>query len=271
MSEFNFDKLKNIDIPTTWVDKALDVSPKTDKPPVVFLNFKRFATAVACLLVVCFVALIPFLFKNSNNLLSVEPTDKNNGSATDTSWVQGENDDKQQSATSNETINQTTATEQKPTQSETKPSKPDPTEDSNQSSGQTSTPSGVPSDKPTQAPTEEPTDSPTGSGGYGNYDGPSIEGMLLEGFVSAGKMAGSSKIYCAIYDSKTGLPAFSDNLYSYKYEAYFWDHPTNESEESKLYVMYELGKSNLPLKQGTYNYYFVNENNVQLYSGSFVV
>lgn len=74
MSEFNFDKLKNLEIPDTWVDGALEVPPCSNKPPVIFVNLKRVITAVACLLVVCVLSIPIFIYTQKSDILSAQPT-----------------------------------------------------------------------------------------------------------------------------------------------------------------------------------------------------
>ncbi len=66
MREFNFDKLKNLEIPDSWVDGALHVPPKSEKSPVVFVNFTRSFAAVAMLVLVCSLSLLLFFLTDDN-------------------------------------------------------------------------------------------------------------------------------------------------------------------------------------------------------------
>ncbi|MBE6824465.1 MAG: hypothetical protein E7513_03865 [Ruminococcaceae bacterium] len=73
MSEFNFDKLKNLEIPDSWVDGALNVPPESEKAPVVFVNFTRSFAAVASLVLVCSLSLLLFFLTDDN---ATPPIDK---------------------------------------------------------------------------------------------------------------------------------------------------------------------------------------------------
>ncbi len=66
MREFNFDKLKNLEIPDSWVDGALNVPSKREKSPIVFVSFTRSFASVAMLVLVCSLSLLLFFLADDN-------------------------------------------------------------------------------------------------------------------------------------------------------------------------------------------------------------
>ncbi|MBQ4128620.1 MAG: hypothetical protein IJD68_02480 [Ruminococcus sp.] len=280
MSEFNFDKLKNLDIPQSWVDSALDVPKIKEKSPVVFINFRRVISAVAILLVVCVVCLSPLFFKNSNDILPIasnNPTEQTNSSQYD-------------ETTKTEAENNTDATEKIETQTPTRESKTnlltESTEKSTDSPTQAQTEKVTPTKKPQSEPIEDPsgqpsnpngsvlpdgpegeTDAPGAEGDYGN-----LSGIVLEGFTKDSCLTGSGNVYCSIYEYRTGSPTWSGNLYVPKFEADIEIYYTPQDQSDRdVYLSYNMENSGLLLKPGKYRYYFVNENGTQLYTSIFSV
>ncbi len=252
MSEFNFDKLKNIEVPDTWVDKALNVSPKTDKPPIFFVNFRRVAAAVVCLLVICVVCLSPLFFRNNNDLLPVSPSNKKNNES------QSENFNTQPptvvETTEIESVkNDTQAYE--PTQSV------EPTENiSGNPNDGASTPSQKPSD---DIEDKEPTTTPNNGS---QNEPPSLEpnGPVAgtEFLVSFDPMwfLGDFDIYCRVYDSNGNLMGDSD-LYSESHKTYIVKEPSFEyssmGEESVGY--YNVSNSGIDYTDDIYYLYFYSK------------
>lgn len=196
MSDKNFDSIKNFVVPQSWVDNALNVPNTTHrKKPIVFLNFSRYATAVAVLLLVCALSIVVFFMPDDN---IVEPDNKEKVDSTsitqsaESSANTAKSDDAT-TATSKElmiTPNKTPTTKSnniEPTEKSTTKdqktdnSKSDPrpstqeetkttqstnalsatTPTQNQTQMSTIKPTQKPTEKSTQAPTQKPTQKPT--------------------------------------------------------------------------------------------------------------
>lgn len=65
MSEFNFDNMKNVDIPDSWIDGALNIPPKATPTPFVYRYSKIIAFA-ASIVLVCSLSVALFFVTNDN-------------------------------------------------------------------------------------------------------------------------------------------------------------------------------------------------------------
>lgn len=75
MNDKNFDSLKNLKTPDSWIENALNI-PKAqaqEKKPIFFIRYSRQLVAVACLVLVCTVSLFVVLNKGDESVLVVDP------------------------------------------------------------------------------------------------------------------------------------------------------------------------------------------------------
>ena len=270
MSEFNFDKMKNLEIPDTWVDGALNVPPKK-KLPVICVNFRRVATAVACLLVVCLVGFIPFIINPDNDILPVatKSTDPTSHTVVDetsdnTDVSQTEEDQEQtQKPSENMVVNIQTETPNPSTNTEVM----EPSESTQAS--ETIIPDSS-TTEPTQVDTQAtqpsipevilPTnDSPEDSSGPDFLSGDCIVS------VSPSFLVGSGNIYCKIKD-ESNIHIGDNHLYSQQHVASFYS-----GFGSVYYYLYSPQKAGLVLEPGTYYYYFYNEHSVPICKATVVI
>ena len=77
MSEFNFDSMKNIDIPESWVDSALNVE-KQPKSPIPFLKYSKIIAFAASIVLVCSLSVALFFITNSNEAVPPVKNDETN-------------------------------------------------------------------------------------------------------------------------------------------------------------------------------------------------
>ncbi len=169
MNDKNFDSLKNLKAPDSWIENALNIANVQDvqkEKPIFFIRYSRSLAAVACLVLVCTISLLVVLNKGDGPVLVVDPDfetvvtdDTNSENKTQTEHsidaTEKTNDKKDDKENSKETVSDSsginggaplegTEKPEKPTQSQnTKPVKP------------TDKPETTPSDKE-----EKPTDPP---------------------------------------------------------------------------------------------------------------
>ena len=65
MSEFNFDNMKNVDIPDSWIEGALKV-PKDTIHPTPFLKYSKIIAFAASIVLVCSISVALFFVTNDN-------------------------------------------------------------------------------------------------------------------------------------------------------------------------------------------------------------
>lgn len=164
MNDKNFDSLKNLKAPDSWIENALNIANAQDvqkEKPIFFIRYSRSLAAVACLILVCTISLLVVLNKNDGSVPAIDPdyetvltdsTDNEDDSQTEhQSDATEKTNDKKDKNSITETVttnggapHESTEKPQKPTQSQnTKPVKP--------------------TDKPETTPTdkdENPTDAP---------------------------------------------------------------------------------------------------------------
>lgn len=143
MSEFNFDKLKNHEIPDSWVSGALNVPPKDEKPPIVFAKFSKTLAFVATFAVVCALSVTLFIFtQKGDTLLPHTPTQSTVETALPTHTPTD-------STESNSSTNESETTPTNPTEPQT-----DSTTESSEDLEEETT---VETSKPTQRPSDSST------------------------------------------------------------------------------------------------------------------
>ncbi len=292
MSEFNFDKMKNIDIPESWVDGALNVE-KEPKSPVLFLKYSKIIAFAASIVLVCCLSVALFFITNRNEAvppvknIETECNTQVQISSSNTEitenvtekMTQSDNTDSTETETQpvTEVLETVEATEEKeisnddgesssnseplkPNQNPVNPgsSKPKPTENKEKPT----------KPKPTEKPTEEPVvdeppqDSPPDDEDYLSYISEFANGKITAEIHYSDF---SESIYCRMYDSKGYLVGDND-LYSSKREAIQSEKVSVESDE---YFSYEYNIDNLGenLKKGRYEVVFYNEKGYYLCTG----
>lgn len=278
MSEFNFDKMKNIDIPESFVDAALKVE-KEQKSPIPFFKYSKIIAFAASIVLVCSLSVALFFITNKNEAI---PPIKNNETQCNTQV--------QISSTDTNTIENVTEkiTQSDNIETETQPvtevlETVEPTEENSDNNGESSSdsnplkpnkhPENTDSvkpkptenkEKPTKPnETQKPTDAPVidePQDGPPEYDeSTSYISNFANGKITAEIHCSdlSNSIYCRMYDSKGNLVGDND-LYSSKREATEADGIMAESQE---YFSYEYNIDNLGenLKKGRYEVVFYNE------------
>ena len=73
MNDKNFDSLKNLKAPESWIENAMQIPKLQEKKPIFFIRYSRSLMAVACLVLVCAVSLIIVLQKDDGKILVVDP------------------------------------------------------------------------------------------------------------------------------------------------------------------------------------------------------
>ncbi|MBE6824593.1 MAG: hypothetical protein E7513_04535 [Ruminococcaceae bacterium] len=165
MNKINFDSLKNLKAPESWIENAANI-PQTvekEKPVLIFfLKHSRSLATVACLVLICSVSLTIYLTQDRNVL----PIDLNYGQAEATQKTHSPTDYSSDNQNSNESIiketqsNNETAYIEPTEKADSNPSQnhiTDNTDDDNGTNG------GAPHEDSTQSPTQKPTDKPTTS------------------------------------------------------------------------------------------------------------
>lgn len=276
MSEFNFDKMKNIDIPESFVDAALKVE-KEQKSPIPFLKYSKIIAFAASIVLVCSLSVALFFITNKNEAV---PPIKNNEtqcntqvqiSSTDTKITQSDNTDSTETETQpvTEVLETVEPTEEKEnsdnngeSSSDSNPLKPNKHPENTDSVKPKPTENKEKPTKPneTQKPTDAPElDEPPQDGPPEYDESTSYISNFTNGKITAEihRSDLSSSIYCRMYDSKGNLVGDND-LYSSKREAMEADGIMAESQE---YFSYEYNIDNLGenLKKGRYEVVFYNE------------
>lgn len=269
MSEFNFDKLSNLEIPEKWVDNTLNAPKIPQKSTPVFINLKKPMTAVACLMVVCLVGFSLFIFKPDKNILPVdteatqstensliisptmaqESTTKQNGikaitEATEETHLNNTESKKPIENTSfsteaDETVNEPNKPEESPTAAT-----PEPTENV-----EPSAPDVIP-----------PTDNSANDSSNPEY---SVGDCLVA--ISPGYLVGNGNIYCRIYNSNHEYIG-DKNIFSDQHLARFYS-----GFGSTYYYYYNPIKAGLILEPDTYTYSFYNEHTVPICKAKIVI
>lgn len=73
MSEHNFNSFKNLEVPETWVEGALNVPPETDRKKTI--SYKKILTIAACFTLIVTLSTFVFAFYSNNKNIS-EPDTK---------------------------------------------------------------------------------------------------------------------------------------------------------------------------------------------------
>lgn len=74
MNDMNFDSLLNLTTPQSFIDKALSIEAKEQKPKVLFsAYFNRTLGAVACLVLICILSVTLFSLTHNNSTLTAQP------------------------------------------------------------------------------------------------------------------------------------------------------------------------------------------------------
>lgn len=279
MSEFNFDKLKNHEIPDSWVSGALNVPPQTEKEPIIYPNFTKTLAFVATLVVVCALSVTLFFLTQKGDILPKEPTipttkifetqtdtptynssDETKKVTDETTSTQTE-DPQDEETQADETIKSEPTEEKteketsKPTQSQTqkptqKPSSK-PNGDKTPSNPDSNNPAGKPnSSKPSLNP-EHPEDAPVSTE---DIDGPSLEPdsyLSFSAIVDKSKLNGSNTVYFSIRSNDM------EDMWTESEPQKFPAQISHTSGNNAILKFYPVPNELVP-KSGNYIYCFYN-------------
>ena len=73
VNDKNFDSLKNLKAPDSWIENAMSIPKVQEKKPIFFIKYSRHLMAVACLVLVCTISLIIVLQKDDGKVLVIDP------------------------------------------------------------------------------------------------------------------------------------------------------------------------------------------------------
>lgn len=282
MNDKNFDSLKNLKAPESWIENAINIPNAQEKPkPVFFLRYSRSLASVACLVLVCIITLIIALDRDEN-VLTIEPSYETvTTDATVNNETQNFTDATESIASENEkpTTNSNRENGGAPFEgtidndsSANKPTSPSQNPDSEPSSSGGSSsieptqapvikPTNLPTVKPTKPSTEKPPTKPTddpqepvlpgdpGDPGEPPTDGEGVSPGIPDSNVfytsfSTRYLDSSMQIYCSVQDPDGNLVVNYDQATVYNTDKYL------------AYVSYTL-PSYAITKSGTYycNFY----------------
>ncbi len=248
MRKVNFDNIENLEIPDSWVEKALSLEsePKQKKNVFTFPVFYRNVAYVACFIVVCALSVALFGLVPRGDIL---PTKHPDLSATQNNITETTNNDETQNGVT-----------QNPTNSPLENVAE--TEDATQNSTQDTTT--APTLKPTQPPEPSETETqpddgsmkPNGQPSNPNVfpDGPGItQGGVSVGFVPESALCGNSTVYCYIVLNSESVMGGETSPTIY---------PANVIHvgDGNVIVSFEGYKSVDALVSDYYNFYFINVN-----------
>lgn len=300
MSEFNFDNMKNVDIPDSWIDGALNVPPDTEHP-VPFLKHSKVIAFAASIVLVCSLSVVLFFVTNDNPVVPPIKYDKTEYNTfaheKESTCVNSENEiPKTESDKKSSEISQTDSKTVFESMSDNKTEKPTRVESSfaplNTEKAEKPTnmnetkPESVPTSKPEKPkPTqkeEKPTTIPVTEKPESTEvrpDGPAIEGpegiesylnSYESGVITAKihKNDFSEIMYCGIYDNSGNILGDS-NLFSNSKKAEFVMNPDGYEDMDANYniVEYNTNKLGTPLRKGSYKVVFYSKNDTKICEG----
>ncbi len=251
MSEFNFDNMKNVDIPDSWIEGALKV-PKNIQRPTPFLKHSKIIAFAASIVLVCSISVALFFVTNDNPVvppIKYDETECNTFAHKKDSTVENSVGETTRETHKNnkstevvqsdvETVLESSTENKKPTSF--KPEKTEPTEvtkpttnvstEKDEDDGRIpSNPDSAPDSKPDSNPNKprptqsggKPTTPPATENGEQESppDPPETEGSYVKSYESGiitakiHKEDLSEMMYCRIYD-KNGNIIGDSNLFS---------------------------------------------------------
>lgn len=279
MSEFNFDNMKNVEIPDLWVKNTISMTPK--KPEKTFSFRRRMVLAFSCVsfLLVCLISTSVFCFVATNDdiVLATENTSSHNLSTDSNSMAHSNtekntevteiiNSESELQPTENQELSEETMKESQEETTGDENKKPDSNKENNKKPNSDripSSPNGVPSAKP---------DSSSGSlnsgssdpNGYPSKDekpeveentDPPVEDYWMQHYFPTELVEENEPVYCKIYsvdDEKyLGNPDFNDE--KYRAEIFI-------TSSQYIYARYYPVKEGLLTKNGDYIIYFCRQN-----------
>lgn len=287
MSEFNFDKMKNIDIPESFVERALNI-PTEKKYPVIFLKYSKTIAFAASFVLVCCLSVALFFITNKNEAAPpVKSSETQYSTNVQINPTDAENSQSEEQPKGDSTDSAETETQPVTEVFETV----EPTEENSVDDGESSSnsvplkPNKHPENtdyvkpkptqniekptkpKPTQKPTinleeEPPNDAPPDDTESKSYISKFSDGKITAEIHYSDN---SEAVYCRLYDSR-GCIVGDRDLYSSKREAVEVDKiSTDDSEYSTYeYKIADLGEN---LNKGTYEVVFYNEIGIFLCNG----
>ena len=280
MSEFNFDKMKNVEIPDSWVDGAMNV-PKDLKTPIPFLKYSKIVAFAASIVLVCSLSIALFFITNSKKAVppvkvqeTVFSSEVQNYSENfeSTENVAGKNekidDDSTQaeSQKSEETAEPSEYIENPTEKEETKPEKPEKPKPTQKVEKPTKPTKPIPTENATEPVLEVPPDGP--------FVEPDVNSSYVDSY-SSGKIVAkvykddiSYEIYCRIYDNNGNMIG-NDNLYSNSKRAgIVMSTESGEGTEANYnFVEYDTAKLGTNLSVGSYYVVFYDNSGKDICNG----
>lgn len=279
MSEFNFDRMKNVYIPESFVNGALNV-PTVETSPVFFFRYSKTLAFVASIVLVCILGVALFFITDKNTAIpsvkiteteceTTAPIVENTTFSADATKTQKPSE-KPAKSTSTETEKSETIT--KETVKETE-KKEDPTEIVGSLDGKPETDATENEEKPTKpttptSPVEPPEDEVP-------PDGPVVEieqsyvSSYHSGIITAKvhKSQMSDSFYCRIYDS-SGKLLGGENLHSYskRAEIVIDSESVEDANNNFSTVEYDVGKLSQSIEKGRYYVVFYTDYGVDICS-----
>lgn len=299
MNDMNFDSLLNLTTPQSFIDKALSIEAKEQKPKVLFsAYFNRTLGAVACLVLICILSVTLFSLTHNNSTLTAQPqgptTHVDNTESTDSKNEYSNDNRNDSSALIPDVFEQVEET--KPTQSNDNKKPTQKPQNSTQAQNPTdakeptsSSPDVDPSEPVSQKPTDSdpyyPTESapqepetpvPSGPGDDDADVDPSeasteppivtpTQNVYCQGMFSSSLLKDSDKVYCMLYNSN-GTPMGNDYLYSNKRLA-----TIIINDGDKATVAYNATAKGIALSSGRYTYKFYTSRGTVVYTGAVYV
>lgn len=274
MKDKNFNNLKNLKAPDTWIENAINIPQDKNQPKApIILKYSRILAAVACLVLVCTVSLVLF-FTRDTDILLVNPDYTQSTSSTDNnaSSTQGNKNNhkdnkkptdnnggapiEDESSSSEKPTSKNEEPTARPTQATQKPNKPTQKPPETKPSEDTEEPLDPPIEKPSEPaweePSEEPTDQPIEPSSPPEAPPGSISAVFST-FILKSEYTGGN-VYCKIIDSNGKLLGDSD-LYSSQHRS----SVAGYTKDSYL-LEYNASSKGVVTQPGYYTCYFYDGN-----------
>ncbi len=276
MSEFDFEKLKNIEIPDTWVSGALNVPQKT---PVVLIFVKKVLPIVASLVLILVLGFfVFFVTRNEENTVATLPHNTTMNTSVDSATQPTEekdlsvnhehSTDANENSSQNPTEDKTEFSNDKESESVTKPTqKPTQKPISAPALTPTTKPNGAPSN-PGSFPTDNPNDTPNGGPNESppvDIPGTPADSVIMIGEFDKSLLKGSTDVYISIKKLQTGnLEVDGD-----RWEQNIPKYPvhTLDINDSTVHVNFYPTLDGIIKESGTYYYCFYNHKGEVVYTG----
>ncbi len=279
MKEYNFDSLKNLKAPESWIENAVNIPTQNKKAPVTYLKFSRTLAYVACFVLICAISITLLQYKNNSvvktdpsydyaGIIATEPQN-NHSDNTQSHTEQGTNSDGVIIPPEKNNEQSTTKPTDVPTESVVNPDNTQPLPTEEPWFPRPTLPNDAPgtSDTPTQEPTDGdmPGDPMTPVPGNPSTPGPGYDSPLVIAVnISKTKLDGYyGDLYCALYDPNGTLVGDSYAFSSDKICL------VREFPAAPQYytVIYSTQNKGISLYYSKYSYEIYKNDSTVIYSG----